>query len=383
MTAAAVSLPASSGVLVASPSMRVRDQYVRKLGGHGPVETASGGAEALVRLESGRWHMLFLDRRLPDLDAEELVGIVQRRFPGIRVVLVDSDSAEPDSATKSMAPWPVAAPVSAARVPSVRPHNKELGNQSLPGMIGDAEPMRVAYRMARLVARRDTTVLITGPTGSGKDLVARAIHQLSARSSHGFAVLNCAAIPESLVESELFGYARGAFTGASQTYAGRILAAQGGTLFLDEIGDLPLAAQSKLLRFLEHKEIQRLGSAEMSKADVRIVAATNSNLAAAVKKGAFREDLYFRLSAFPIHLAPLKERGSDIMKLAAHFLARLSENRRLTLAEQAAQKLESHSWPGNVRELEQVLERAAILAGTDVSILPEHVIFSLSDGGMA
>ena len=365
--------------------MRVRDQYVRKLGGHGPVETASGGAEALVRLESGRWHMLFLDRRLPDLDAEELVGIVERRFPGIRVVLLDSDSVEPDSAAKKVSVWPAAftASVSTATVPAVPFRGHELTEQSLPGMIGDAEPMRATYRMARLVARRETTVLITGPTGSGKDLVARAIHQLSARASHGFAVLNCAAIPESLVESELFGYARGAFTGAAQTYAGRILAAQGGTLFLDEIGDLPLAAQSKLLRFLEHKEVQRLGSAEMSKADVRIVAATNSNLAAAVRKGGFREDLYFRLSAFPIHLAPLKDRGPDVLKLAAHFLARLSENRRLTLDEQAAQKLESHSWPGNVRELEQVLERAAILADRSASILPEHVVFSLSDGGMA
>ena len=357
----------------------MRDQYVRKLEHHGPVETASGGAEALVRLESGRWHMLFLDRRLPDLDAEELVGIVSRRFPGIRVVLVDSDVVETDSAVRNLAAWPaVPSPRPAPVIHSAQPHGGELNDQCLPGMIGDAEPMRVAYRMARLVARRDTTVLITGPTGSGKDLVARAIHQLSARSSHGFAVLNCAAIPESLVESELFGYARGAFTGAAQTYAGRILAAQGGTLFLDEIGDLPLAAQSKLLRFLEHKEVQRLGSAEMGKADVRVVAATNSNLASAVKKGAFREDLYFRLSAFPIHLPPLKQRGSDILKLAAHFLSRLSETRRLVLDELAAQKLESHSWPGNVRELEQVLERAAILSGGSASILPEHVIFSLS-----
>ena len=362
--------------------MRVRDQYVRKLGGHGLVETASGGAEALVRLENGRWQMLFLDRRLPDLDAEELVGIVERRFPGIRVVLMDSDSAESDSAAKGntlrSSTLPVQAPAPVA--PAARAHD-DFADQSLPGMIGDAEPMRIAYRMARLVARRDTTVLITGPTGSGKDLVARAIHQLSARSSHGFAVLNCAAIPESLVESELFGYARGAFTGAAQNYAGRIQAAQGGTLFLDEIGDLPLAAQSKLLRFLEHKEVQRLGSAEMGKADVRVVAATNSNLAVAVKRGSFREDLYFRLSAFPIHLAPLKERGTDILKLAAHFLARLSEARRLALDEHSAQKLEAHSWPGNVRELEQVLERAAILAGASPSILPEHVTFSLADGG--
>ncbi len=362
--------------------MRVRDQYVRKLERHGPVETASGGAEALMRLESGRWHMLFLDRCLPDLDAEELVGIVERRFPGIRVVLVDSDSADADSPPKNMVTWPaapLAGPPSSSTVPAAPPHPQELADMTLPGMIGDAEPMRIVYRMARLVARRDTTVLITGPTGSGKDLVARAIHQLSPRSNHGFAVLNCAAIPETLVESELFGYARGAFTGAAQTYAGRILAAQGGTLFLDEIGDLPLAAQSKLLRFLEHKEVQRLGSAEVSKADVRVLAATNCDLAAAVRRGRFREDLYFRLSAFPIRLAPLRQRGGDIVKLTAYFLARLGDGRRLTLGEFTAPKLEAHSWPGNVRELEQVLERAAIFAGASASILPEHVIFSLAD----
>lgn len=376
MTAAAVSLLTSGGVLVASPNLQVREEVMRKLERHGPVETASGGAEALSRLESGCWHQLFVDRRLPDLDAEELVGIVERRFPRIRVVLVSAGSATQDSdadlITGERNDW--------AQDSLIAKSEACLDEATLPGMIGDSAPMRKAYRMARLVARRETTVLITGPTGSGKDLVARAIHQLSARSSHGFAVLNCAAIPESLVESELFGYARGAFTGAAQTYSGRIQAAQGGTLFLDEIGDLPLAAQSKLLRFLEHKEIQRLGSTDLAKADVRVIAATNSNLAAAVKKGTFREDLYFRLSAFPIRLMPLKERGADILKLATHFVSRLSERQRLLLDVSAARKLEAYKWPGNVRELEQVLERAAILCGEGTSIRPEHVIFSLEDG---
>lgn len=381
MTAAAIPLPTSGGVLVASPSLHVRDAYVRKLERHGPVETASGGAEALVRLESGRWHMLFLDRKLPDLDAEELVGVVEQRFPGMRVVLMDSDSVESNAASQCDAARQHT--VSAVRSPSVAAIS--AGEQfrdtdiPLPGMIGDAPCMRTVYRMVRLVAQRNTTVLITGPTGSGKDLVARAIHQLSTRASHGFAVLNCAAIPETLVESELFGYTRGAFTGAAQTYAGRILAAQGGTLFLDEIGDLPLAAQSKLLRFLEQKEIQRLGSAEVVKADVRVIAATNCDLGRAVRQRSFREDLYFRLSAFPVRLAPLCERGSDVLELAGHFLARPNQGRRQTLDSGAARKLESHSWPGNVRELEQVLERAAILAGTSDCILPEHVVFSMTD----
>jgi len=193
-------------------------------------------------------------------------------------------------------------------------------------------------------------------------------------------VLNCAAIPETLVESELFGYSRGAFTGAVQNYAGRILAAQGGTLFLDEIGDLPLAAQSKLLRFLEHKEIQRLGASETMKADVRVIAATNRNLAAAVKGGSFREDLFYRLSAFPIRLAPLVQRGADVLKLAFHFLARAESKGRPHLDPGAAQKLEAHSWPGNVREMQQVLERAAILAGDAATIQAEHIQFSATDG---
>jgi transcriptional regulator with GAF, ATPase, and Fis domain len=246
-------------------------------------------------------------------------------------------------------------------------------------MIGDTEPMRHVYRMVRLVARRNTTVLITGPSGSGKELVAQAIHQLSVRSGCTFSVLNCAAIPETLIESELFGYARGAFTGAAQTYAGRILAAQGGTLFLDEIGELPLNAQSKLLRFLEQKEVQRLGSAETCKVDVRVVAATNRDLAELVERGQFREDLYFRLCAFPIELPALRERAADIAKLVAHFLGRMGTvPPRLDI--RTLRKLEGYDWPGNVRELQQVLERAAILANEGPAILGEHVTFSF--GGM-
>jgi transcriptional regulator with GAF, ATPase, and Fis domain len=189
-------------------------------------------------------------------------------------------------------------------------------------------------------------------------------------------VLNCAAIPETLIESELFGYARGAFTGAAQTYAGRIPAAQGGTLFLDEIGELPLNAQSKLLRFLEQKEVQRLGSAEICKVDVRVVAATNRNLAELVDRKQFRDDLYFRLCAFPIELAPLAERRADIPKLATYFVDRLGGKSGARLEGRAMQMLEAYGWPGNVRELQQVLERAAILADEAPMILAEHIVFS-------
>lgn len=165
-------------------------------------------------------------------------------------------------------------------------------------------------------------MLITGPTGSGKEIVARAIHHLSPRSARAFTVVNCAAIPETMLEAELFGYARGAFTGAMQSYAGRIQAAQGGTLFLDEIGEMPLSLQPKLLRFLEQKELQRLGSSEVVRVDARVVSATNAHLLTLVREGKFREDLYYRLCAFPIEIPPLCERSEDIALLAAHFLAK-------------------------------------------------------------
>lgn len=338
---------------------------------------AAGGAEAFARLDSGNWQMLVLDRQLPDLNAEELVELTRRHHPGIEVVVVDSEAIEEEtlrthSGIRSLPRLAHVSRSNASSEPAAATENKEV---ALPGMIGDSEPMRSMYRMVRLVARRNTTVLITGPSGSGKELVARAIHSLSARSGNSFSVLNCAAIPETLIESELFGYARGAFTGAAQTYAGRILAAQGGTLFLDEIGELPLNAQSKLLRFLEQKEIQRLGSAETCKVDVRVVAATNRNLSELVGRGQFRDDLFFRLSAFPIAIPPLTERRADIRKLATHFLDRFG-GMPLRIESRALQMVEEYGWPGNVRELQQVLERAAILAEDGATIQPEHVAFN-------
>jgi len=314
-------------ILVASPSSAVRQRVLESLRSPARrVEQASGGAEALDQLEKGPWQVLFLDRSLPDLNAEELSEIIRQRFPAVEIVLLESEvDADMPAAEKECLAIPVREP---AAIESPFPSRDATVNSilqaPLPGMIGDSWNMQPIYRAARLLSRRETTVLVIGPTGCGKELVARAIHNLGPRATRPFVVINCTAIPEALLESELFGHTRGAFTGAMQSYAGRIQAAQGGTLFLDEIGDMPLSLQPKLLRFLEQKELQRLGSCEVVRVDARVIAATNARLPALVRQGKFREDLYYRLCAFPIEIPPLRERPEDILQLAQHFLDKFS-----------------------------------------------------------
>jgi DNA-binding NtrC family response regulator len=235
--------------------------------------------------------------------------------------------------------------------------------EALPGMVGSSREMQSLAHAVRLVAPRTTTVLIEGPTGSGKELVAHAIHGLSSRASRPFIVLNCAAIPEALLEAELFGHTRGAFTGAIQSRTGRMEAAHGGTLFLDEIGEMPMALQAKVLRFLEAGELQRIGENEPVRVDVRVVAATHQPLLQCVEAGKFRSDLYFRLAVFPVETPSLAERRGDIPELAMFFLEKLGRTGpSKTFHPEALEKLCSHAWPGNVRELGHVVERAYILA---------------------
>jgi DNA-binding NtrC family response regulator len=371
-----------AGVLVASPSSAFREKVRRSLHDRSwTVQEVSGGADALARLESGDWQLLFLDRRLPDLDAEELIQIIRTRFPGIEVVMLDSDGAPQFSAGSSrFDSWlkPQVAEVDEAAFPPGPAASNLAGAEAspLPGMIGRSARMQRLYQLARLVAPHGTTVLILGSTGTGKELVARAIHQLSSRAGAAFIVVNCAAIPETLLESELFGFSRGAFTGAVQSYAGRIHAAQGGTLFLDEIGEMPLSLQAKLLRFLEQKEVQRLGSSDPIRVDVRVVAATNAALERWVEQGKFRQDLYYRLSAFPLELPALAERHEDILPLAQYFLRLHVPAGQVAFSDDASHALENHRWPGNVRELQQVIERAAILADGAGRICREHLYFS-------
>src|SRR5437868_5445143 len=234
-------------------------------------------------------------------------------------------------------------------------------------------------RRIRLVAARSTSVLIEGPTGSGKELVAEALHRLSTRSRKPFVAINCAAIPEALLEAELFGHTRVAFTGAVQGRVGRIESADGGTLFLDEIGEMPLSLQSKLLRFVESGELQRVGDNETLKVDVRIVAATHRPLAQHTQEGKFRADLYYRLAVFLIRTPALAEHSLDLPLLVDHFLRRMGRDEPAKRLETAAVvKLAAHDWPGNVRELEHVLERAAILAGSSTVITAREIDFGLA-----
>jgi len=247
---------------------------------------------------------------------------------------------------------------------------------ALPEMVGESPGMLELARMVRLVAPRSTSVLIEGETGTGKELVAKAVHCLSARAAKPFLVLNCAAIPEALLEAELFGHTRGAFTGAVQSRMGRIEAAHGGTLFLDEIGEMALGLQAKMLRFLESGELQRVGDNETTRVDVRVVAASHQPLQQRATEGAFRLDLYHRLAVFPVRLPSLRERMEDVPLLAAHLLGKLGEEMPAKrLSADAAARLMEHHWPGNVRELAHVLERGAILAEDRREIAREEIRF--------
>jgi DNA-binding NtrC family response regulator len=234
-----------------------------------------------------------------------------------------------------------------------------------PRIIGESESIKRAVAETQRVAQTDATVLLLGESGTGKELFARAVHHLSPRRDKPFVAINCAAIPETLIENELFGHERGAFTGAGDRRQGKFELAATGTVFLDEIGELPLAVQGKLLRAIEEKSIDRIGGRAPIPVDVRVVAATNKDLRTAVAQGEFRGDLFFRLAVFPIDIPPLRERGDDIVLLARHFAAEIGKEtrgREATLSEVSINALRAHRWPGNVRELENAIERACILA---------------------
>jgi DNA-binding NtrC family response regulator len=371
-------------VLLVSPNGRIRTQLREKIRlPRWNLIEASSGAEAFEYLHENSPDLLLLDPLLPDLESNEFTAMVGEQFPRVQVLVVNSHTGQ--LILGSTSPTPLSAQLvemlySAGSIPSPmseqtqmqRMRTREGDGTGLRGIVGDSPAMRRVYELTHMVARRDTTVLITGESGTGKDLVAQAIHLISPRQTQPLVVINCAAIPEPLLEAELFGYVKGAFTGAVQSRIGRIHAAHGGTLFLDEIGDMPLSLQSKLLRFLEQGEVQRIGGNDNLKVDARVVAATNADLLGLVKQRLFREDLYYRLAIFPILLPPLRERMVDIEKLTLSFLSKFCPGK--TLGTGALDTLLQHNWPGNVRELRNVIERASIVVADNPEILPQHIL---------
>lgn len=372
------------GVLLVSQNVRLRSELREKL--QSPrwmLSEAASGAEALESLHECPSEILLLDPVLPDLESEEFCGMVREQFSGVQVLTINATtgtlvlgSSSPTSLASQVAdalytgvksPGPALSPVQLQRL-----RYMPDGVTGIRGMVGNSDAMQRVYELVHMVASRDTTVLVTGESGTGKDMVAQALHLLSARQKQPLVVINCAAIPEPLLEAELFGYVKGSFTGAVQSRIGRIHAAHGGTLFLDEIGEMPLSLQSKILRFLEQGEVQRIGGNDNLKVDVRVVAATNADLHNSVKQRLFREDLYYRLAIFPIKLPPLRERMGDVRKLAGSFLAKFAP--AATLSDSALAVLEAHDWPGNVRELRNVLERASIFAQNETVILDRHIM---------
>ncbi len=355
------------------------------------VHQAHSISSARKRLEREGFEAVVCDLKLPDGEGMELIPLTVE--DGIPLIMVTAygDVSRAVEAVKKGAYHFIEKPVDPEYLKKIllkaveerRDRAKAvLFSEALLNVevIGTSPAFREAFERAKKAASTDITVLLTGETGSGKEVFARAIHSMSKRRSRPFVAINCASIPETLLESELFGYERGAFTGATRTKPGRMELANGGTVFLDEIGEMSPSLQAKLLRVIEERKIERLGGTKEIPVDVRFIVATNRNLSALVKEGRFRQDLYYRLSVFPIEIPPLRERKEDIIPLAEFFLRKLREEgkppKRLT--EGAKAKLLSYSWPGNIRELKNVMERAFVLSEGDFITEADIVLQEIS-----
>ncbi|MBI5169845.1 MAG: sigma-54-dependent Fis family transcriptional regulator [Candidatus Eisenbacteria bacterium] len=381
-----MSKPEGFALLVVDDDAAIRRQLRGVLEDEGHrVSEAANAAEGYAAVERERFDAVLLDLRMPGEHGLDALLRLRERAPDTAVLIVSGEGTL-ENAVKAgqrgafdFVEKPIRDPerlldtiAEAVRVTRLRrraaaPAGTD-GDATL-GILGESAPIERLREQLRRIGPSNGRVLVTGENGAGKELVAEAIHRLSKRAEGPYVKLNCAAIPRDLLESELFGYEKGAFTGAVQTKKGRLELADGGTLFLDEIGDLALESQAKLLRAIETGEIERVGGTRSSQLDVRIVAATNKDLAEAVKAGDFREDLYFRLNVLPIVVPPLRERRGDVGRLARHFLAAFAadEGRAgLTLGDEAIELLEDYHWPGNVRELRNLMERAVVLAPGDV-----------------
>lgn len=367
-------------ILLADDERNIRATLGRSLRmeGHAVVE-AEDGEQALRRVESGEVDAVLLDLQMPRLDGLEVLERLHRAGNRVPVVVLTAhgtidravravrlgafDFIEKPPAVERI----VLALENALRLGTLAEENRALAEAAglATGILGDSGTVRGLRSTVARVAASDAAVLVLGENGTGKELVARALHDGSPRSGRPFVVVNCAAVPETLFESELFGHARGAFTGATESRRGKFQQADLGTLFLDEIGEVPLAMQPKLLRALETGEVERVGGQGPEKARVRVIAATNRELEDEVRAGRFRQDLYYRLHVIPIRVPPLRDRREDVPALAEHFLAaacRRNRARGKTLAPEALAALTAHTWPGNVRELRNAMERVAILA---------------------
>ena len=347
------------------------------------TEVAGGGKVGLEKLAEQPADLVLLDVKMPDMDGLEVLAQIRESMPGLPVVMM-SGHATVEVAVRAVRMGAVdflEKPLSSEKVlvtvantlklQRLFEENRDL--KELAGlhsrMVGESPPMQALYDQIKMVAPSNGRVLITGENGSGKELVARAIHENSLRSSGPFIKVNCAAVPRELIESELFGHEKGAFTGASQQRRGKFELADSGTLFLDEIGDMQLTMQAKLLRVLQEGELERVGSSDTIVVDVRVIAATNQDLNQAIAAGRFREDLFHRLNVIPIRVPSLKERKGDIPELVSHFLRLACEqnNRRTkSFAPGAMERLSAHDYSGNVRELKNSVERLVIMVPDDV-----------------
>jgi DNA-binding NtrC family response regulator len=384
-------------LLLVEDERALREVVAEQLTDHGyAVQQAGSGEDAVARLAEFAFDIIITDLRLPGLDGSAVVDAAVERYPDIVVIVVTGYGTVKDAveAIKRGAWDFVNKPFqidellhvldAALEQRRLKSENAYLRAQleeryRFAGIIGRSPVMKRLFQLLETVAATSSTILITGETGTGKEVVARAIHHNSPRRANRFVALNCSAIPESLLEAELFGHVRGAFTGAVGNRQGRFEQANKGTLFLDEVGTMSAALQMKLLRAIQEREFERVGDSNTTKVDVRVIAATNSDLAQMVAAGQFREDLYYRLNVIPVHLPPLRDRRDDIPLLVQHFLEKFRPEGRsaLTVSQDAMRRLMSHHWPGNVRQLENAVERAvAFSAGrgqVEVADLPPEL----------
>jgi len=355
-------------------AFRLSTAALLRADGH-DVDVAADATGAVQALRARAYDLVLLDLRMPGIDGIQLVETLRVWGESVPILMI-SGYGTVESAVRAMhlgtddfLTKPVEPDVLSARVAELLERRPMTGadDAAVGGMVGRTEVMRSLFASLRRVAPQDTTVLVTGETGTGKELVARAVHELSPRASSSFIAVNCGALSEGVLESELFGHVKGAFTGAVRDRAGVFESAHGGTIFLDEVGEMGASVQQRLLRVLQEREVTRVGSARPVRVDVRVVAATNRNLAELVETSRFRQDLYYRLAVFPLIVPPLRERRADIPLLIAHTIERLRDRApdgaNLTCSSFAIRLMRNYDWPGNVRELMSVVERAAVDAG--------------------